>query len=613
MQKRYRLGLGWSILAIVVLKPSISSVCVSQREVANDLKQEKVVSKNTTLGVAYTGSNVCAGCHKDIYDSYIQTAMGRSMSLPGESSHLERVPSPVTVFDQELNRYFQVFRQGSDIYQSEYALDSDDKELYRQTEKIEFVVGAGSNGISYIVRRGDYLFEAPLTFYTTPKIWGLSPGYESHNFGFSRPILGECIVCHSGFPQPVPQRYGLYKNPPFRELSVGCENCHGPGELHVTERAKGVPISGSIDPSIVNPAKLPGWLGDNICMNCHQSGDVRVLQPGKDYLDYRPGTPLDNTVAIFKVPLKRDLPSQSDLLEHNFSMNLSKCYRTSGSQLRCLSCHNPHYQVTEEQRPEYYRKRCLSCHAEGNCRLLLQDRVSRKPPDDCAGCHMPKRNVKGIEHAALTNHRIVIHRDEPYPEDAFRSTIPTVPGLIHLSAIPGRSNVSIPTITLLQAYRKLLMMGRQEYQENYLTLLNQLAKTQPKNTVVLAALAQKELASQLPQANSRAVGYLKRAIQLGSASPNDYRLLGDLLARSGQLPEAVDVLKRGISLAPYVNELYQSLAVHYISMGKYSDAVETIKKGLELFPGDKALRILLNKTEPVLLPPNALGVTIDSR
>src|SRR5206468_9346938 len=53
--------------------------------------------------------------------------------------------------------------------------------------------------------------------------------------------------------------------------------------------------------SIVNPAKLTPWLVDNICMRCHQSGQARVLQPGKDYSDFRPGAALDDTLSIFLV------------------------------------------------------------------------------------------------------------------------------------------------------------------------------------------------------------------------------------------------------------------------------------------------------------------------
>jgi hypothetical protein len=40
-------------------------------------------------------------------------------------------------------------------------------------------------------------------------------------------------------------------------------------------------------------------------MNCHQGGHTRVLQPGRGYRDFRPGTPLYQAVAIFKLPLER--------------------------------------------------------------------------------------------------------------------------------------------------------------------------------------------------------------------------------------------------------------------------------------------------------------------
>ena len=73
----------------------------------------------------------------------------------------------------------------------------------------------------------------------------------------------------------------MYEDPPFQELSVGCENCHGPGMLHVEQRHKAAPLEGSSDPSIVNPAKLSPRLANEVCMSCHEGGDDRVPQPGK--------------------------------------------------------------------------------------------------------------------------------------------------------------------------------------------------------------------------------------------------------------------------------------------------------------------------------------------
>src|SRR5262249_8343825 len=147
--------------------------------------------------------------------------------------------------------------------------------------------------------------------------------------------------CHSGLPQPVHDRVGLYKNPPVRELGIGCENCHGPGGLHVAERRKAAPVKG-IDRTIVNPGRLPAWLADKICMFCHQQGDRRVMKPGRNILDLRPGEPLDKTVSIFKVLPRHKPTEENPIVDYHLEMESSKCYQSSGGRLSCTTCHNPH-------------------------------------------------------------------------------------------------------------------------------------------------------------------------------------------------------------------------------------------------------------------------------
>jgi len=293
-------------------------------------------SLNSAQSTNYVGTKVCAACHADIFAKYSKTAMGRSMVRGVDPSVLDSLPVPFTVFDSEAGEYFEVLRKEGALYQSQYAVDRDGKEIFRQTWKLPFVVGSGENGFGFLLQREGYLFEAPLTYYTKSHVWGFSPGYELRNLAFTRPVIAECVGCHSGRSQPVYGRSALYREPPFAELAVGCENCHGPGERHVAERRDGHAIAGNTDTSIVNPARLSGWLADNICMKCHQGGDVRVEQPGKHEQDFRPGTRLDDVVAIFKAPLSRGASSQSVLLEHYFSMTLSKCYRASAGSGRSV-------------------------------------------------------------------------------------------------------------------------------------------------------------------------------------------------------------------------------------------------------------------------------------
>src|SRR5258708_6516902 len=107
---------------------------------------------------------------------------------------------------------------------------------------------------------------------------------------------------------PAADGNGRFQDPPFQELAIGCENGHGPGQQHVREMTQEGTVVRTGRASIVNPARLPPALADNICMFCHQTGDVRVLKPNKEYRDFRPGEPLDDTLSIFLVPPKRESP-----------------------------------------------------------------------------------------------------------------------------------------------------------------------------------------------------------------------------------------------------------------------------------------------------------------
>ena len=192
--------------------------------------------RNTGANVHYVGSKVCSSCHEAIFVSYRKTSMGKSMVSGEEPSIAGSFPAPFTIFDKDAGEYFEVLREKDGLYQSQFAVDRSGKEIFRQTRKLAYVVGAGENGFGFIVQRDGYLFEAPLTYYSKPRIWSFSPGYELRNLGFSRPVLAECISCHSGRAQSLSSGNGLYGDPPFVELAIGCENCHGPGELHVRER-----------------------------------------------------------------------------------------------------------------------------------------------------------------------------------------------------------------------------------------------------------------------------------------------------------------------------------------------------------------------------------------
>ena len=572
--------------------------------------------RNVSPGVAYVGSAKCGTCHISIYESFRKTGMGRSMSSADTPGELARVRSPVTIFDHNSNLHFDVSRQGSSLFQSEYRLDATGKEEFRRTEKLAYVIGSGVVGYTYIVERGQYFFEAPLSFYSQRESWDLSPGFESQNPGFTRPIVSVCVACHSGQPQPASPRTtpGAFfepfrgSNPPFAELSIGCENCHGPGQLHVQERLKGLPASHEADFSIVNPAKLAPWMANNICMSCHQGSDVRVLKPGHQLLDFRPGTALDKTVAMLQEPLSPASAARSPLLGHYVGMILSKCYMESGGKLSCITCHDPHVERPSDEKAAYFRNKCLTCHSDESCKLPVSARIARKASDDCAGCHMHKQGVTIIPHIALTDHRITATEGEPYPDAAFHLTTPNLPDLIYLDAEPDHQSETLPPETLLEAYVQAVKKDPATYRAHYLTVLDEVSKSEPDNLLVLSELAQRELSKGEADSPRKATEYLQRAVKSGSDNPADYLRLSILLDSTNQVAESVSILNQGLRLSPYNRLFYEFLTERYLSMQEHQDAVDTAQRGLRLFPEDTTLQSLLEKANsaapsPKTMPP----------
>ena len=554
----------------------------------------------------YVGSKVCGSCHRTIYASFGQTSMGRSM-LPGDADSLASIlPAPARVYDRGSNQYFDVIGKDGRLFQSQYSLDSNGKETFRQTWKVDYVVGAGANGFGFLIRRDHYLFEAPLSYFTTTQSWGFSPGFEIHNRSFTRPILARCIVCHSGRSNPVLGQVGLYKDPPFDELAVGCENCHGPGQRHVAERTEevmtGVAPASSADASIVNPARLSGWLADNICMRCHQGQDVRIEMPGKTIQDFRPGMPLGNYVSILKIAPAAGASPSALPLEHYFGMTLSKCYQASHS-LHCISCHNPHEESSTADAVANYRAQCLRCHGKQSCRLESAKRLATSPPDNCLECHMPKRKVMTIAHAALTDHSIPRQASSAFAPD--QSNHSQKPELLVLTAPPDewKQVKSIPQESLFQAYDSLVREGHLEFQPAMNEMLPHMVGNTLSDPGILRALARAQFDRNTPEGTLKAIEYMRRVFAITLPNIDDSLFLADLYTRTRQERKAVEVLEKARVASPYFREVYELLANVYINLGQYGEAVAVLRQGIELFPDDARLRSLRQMADSVTLGP----------
>jgi Flp pilus assembly protein TadD len=581
-------GLVLAISAVVFCVGLVSGRC---QEIAKDRSAGTSNSRKTTKTGqdGFVGSRGCSPCHQNIYDAFTKTSMGRSMTqvTPGVVANLVTSGSS---YVEKLNQHFEVFARDGKLFQSQYAVGAGGNEVFRETHEVQWIIGSGNNGFAGVTTQGPYLFQGPLSFYSKIGAWGLSPGYEFGNYGFNRPILAGCVACHSARAMPAAEGNGRFEDPPFQELAIGCENCHGPGEQHVREMSgKGTARKGHT--SIVNPARLSPALADNICMFCHQTGDVRVLQPNKNYRDFRPGEPLDDTLAIFLVPPKRESPPPSDHVEHYYSMILSKCYRRSARALSCITCHDPHVQPSRVEAPAYFAGKCGGCHTDKSCTVPLTVRQQHNPPNDCAGCHMPKREVGVILHSSVTSHRIMAQPDEPLPEAAFHQTTSALPDLIHLSALPGQKEAAPPRLTLLMAYGE-LMDKAPEYRARYLAMLSELEHSQPENALVQASLGRRDL---FDKKVSEAAAHLQHALEIGPAQATTYADLAEAQVQLGQETQAISSLEKAVELDPFNAVFQKKLVLRFIEMKQYPQAQVALERYVQTFPQDSFMREMLKR------------------
>lgn len=562
---------------------------------AESRKARHAVAFSPSANGGYVGSAACSRCHLEIANHFAKASMGHSLT-PITPEFLRTLPIPAEFYDPKFNHHFEVHAADGKLYQSEYQTGSDGNEVFRNAHELGWIIGTGENGFGALLRRGDYLFQAPLSYYTKAAGWNLSPGYQNGDYGFNRIIQPGCIYCHSGRPQPVAGFDGKYESTPFTQTSVGCENCHGPGAAHVQAMGRGEDYGKEADPTIVNPARLTGQLADDICMSCHQIGDARILQPGKTYQDFRPGQPLDKTLAIFQIPPTRDNPPQDDHVEHYYSMSLSKCFRATRSlpadkQLRCISCHDPHVEPTKAEAPAYFNGKCMNCHTGTSCTATAAVRQATTPIDNCIGCHMPKRDIRVISHSSDTNHRIVVRPDEPFPDETFSQTTSAMPDLIQLNPAGERGAKAAAPSALAQllAYGE-LKLARPQFTASWLKTLSALETSTPENAIVQAALGQRDLKD---HKLAEAIDHLQHSLRLDPLQTNAYVDLSEAEDQSGHAEEAIAAARRAVELDPFVADLQKTLVFRLINGKHYDEAQASMEKYLENFPEDEFMRKML--------------------
>jgi hypothetical protein len=546
---------------------------------------------NVRPQVQYVGDDACAGCHDTEAKTYHEHPMSRSLAPIASATPVERFEAESRNPFETLGLLYRVEKRAGRVVHKESSAAAG-----IETEAdIAFAVGSGRRGRSYLIEHDGYLFQSPITWYPLKGIWDLSPGYRESNAHFNRAIVPTCLFCHANQVEPDPETVNRFKPPLFRGHAIGCERCHGPGELHVQRHRSGDEPAG-IDYTIVNPRHLEHALREAICQQCHLHGEARVLPRGREYFDFRPGLPLHLFVADFVRPADQRL--DNTFVGTVEQMYASRCFQQSSGddKMGCISCHDPHSKPTADDRVAFYRGRCLQCHAKKAkaCNLPRPERLQKSPEDSCIVCHMPTRSGS-VVHTAITDHAIPRRGEAaaaPKADDWPRQgQMPLVPFPLQLRGVKDNDQDRNLGLALMQ----LALQHGGDSQGPWLAqlatpYLETAAAGDPEDAVVWEAKATILVVEGRPK---EALAACVAALQIHPRRETLLYMAANLANQLQRPAEARGYAERALKVNPWLWQCHYLLAAAYAQEGDWDKAAAACRQALKFEPTNMPSRQLL--------------------
>jgi Flp pilus assembly protein TadD len=542
---------------------------------------------NTRPGVAYAGDAACARCHGEIAAAYRGHPMGRSLAAVDAGAAGPPIGAAAGLPFESKGVRYAVERRGDRLVHSASRPGADGRPFGAVEAEVRYALGSGTRGITYLIERDGFLFQSPIAWFAQQRRWDISPGYGGPDPrpNFERAIQRGCLFCHTSHVRSVAGTLNRYETPIFEGHAIGCERCHGPGELHVNRGG----VSAGPDLTIVNPAHLAPALRESICQQCHLQGWFRFPRAGRDSFDFRPGLPLHRFLAVFVREEAR--PDRMELIGQVEQMESSRCYRSSGGELGCISCHDPHRLPPPATKSEYYRGRCLECHERRGCALPAAERRSRGPGEDCIACHMPRPAVADVPHTVTTDHRIPRDGRTPDPRPSRPRSTPGLPG----EFVPREYHWDLMSREERRAAARDRGMAL-ELAAQALRAAPQLARVAATQAVPLLEAAVRDRPNDLPARESLgyALGMLDRLAEARHAYEEVLRIeprreqalpyLARTLAGLRRPDLAAAALREVIAVNPWRSDYRLALAQDCAQPGDWPGAVSACREALRINP-----------------------------
>ena len=337
----------------------------------------------------YVGRATCAECHKAQQEKWHGSHHDRAMELASEETVLgdfndatfERLGATTRFFRRDGK--FWVNTEGPDgkngDFEIKYTFGIDPIQQYM----VEFPKGRVQ------VLRVSWDTQKKQWFEVTPSDVAnehLAPDDPLYWTNVSQNWNTTCAECHS---TNLQKNFDLKTDTfhtTFSEIDVTCEECHGPGSVHV-KLAKSWRLlwDRNVGYGLANLKSADTNIEIEACAKCH-SRRIMIqagFRPGRPFLDYY--EPLLLTAGLYHF----DGQIQDEVYEYGSFLE-SKMY---ANHVRCTNCHDPH-----SLKPKFPGNQlCTQCH-----QAAKYDTVNHHHHPEgssgaqCVECHMPTRTYMVI-------------------------------------------------------------------------------------------------------------------------------------------------------------------------------------------------------------------------
>ena len=367
----------WKLLLAVLAIPAVAAASLAWGWYV-------ALPSNVLTSARFVGRSTCADCHQPQHKLWLGSDHDRAMELASDESVLGDFNDTSFTYHGVTTRFFRkgdkfmVNTEGPDGQLRDYEIKYTFGVRPLQQYMVEF-----PDGRVQVLRESWDTENKKWFFVTPPDVTDerIEPGDPLHWTGIAQNWNTTCADCHStNVHKNYDPRTNRYRTT-FDEIDVSCEECHGPGSVHVDLARKWSPLwDRNVGYGLVSLKNKALDTQLETCAKCHaRRYQVHEdFRPGQSFLDhYEPSLLAANLYHA-------DGQILDEVYEYG-SFLQSKMY---ANRVQCTDCHDPHslkLKFTGNQL-------CAQCHVPAKYDTPAHHHhPAGSTGSQCVECHMPSR------------------------------------------------------------------------------------------------------------------------------------------------------------------------------------------------------------------------------